>query len=108
MAAQITYVPGDLQLTANAKGNGILLVDGDLDIHGGLQFYGLIIVRGVISFTGGGSNKVNIYGAIVSGQESFVDTVVGGSASVNYDFCSLSRAAGPRPPLVISSREILY
>ncbi|MGH9492239.1 MAG: hypothetical protein ACRD2K_01940, partial [Terriglobales bacterium] len=56
MSSQVTYVPGNLKITAGSIGNGILIVDGDLQINGGLQFYGLILVKGVISFTGGGAN----------------------------------------------------
>ena len=65
---QVTYVPGNLQITGNSQGSGVLVVDGDLDIHGGLSFYGLILVRGVVSFTGGGSQNTNIFGAVLAGQ----------------------------------------
>jgi hypothetical protein len=108
MTAQVTYVPGDLRITGDSHGSGILVVDGNLDIHGGLRFHGLIIVRGVIAFTGGGSDKVNIYGGIISGQQSFVDTVLGGSSSVQYDYCAVSKGVGERPPTVISFRELNY
>jgi hypothetical protein len=107
MGKQVTYVPGNLQLSGGAVGNGVLVVDGNLDIHGGLNFYGLIIVRGVISFTGGGSSGVNIYGAVLAGQQSYVDTTLGGSANIYFDFCSLPQGVQDQPPRVLSFRELL-
>ncbi len=108
MSTQITYVPGNLQITGGSMGNGILIVDGDLDIHGGLQFYGLILVKGVISFTGGGSDQVNVYGSVLAGQESKVDTVLGGSAVINFDYCALPKGTINRPPQALAYRELNY
>jgi hypothetical protein len=108
MAPQYTYVPGDLHITGNTQGNGVLIVDGDLDIDGGLQFYGLIIVSGVVKFTGGGSQKTNIYGAVLAGQKSIDDTVLGGSANLYYDYCSLVTTRPPQPPSIVSFRELMY
>jgi Tfp pilus assembly protein PilX len=105
---QVTYIPGDAQLTSSASGSGVLIIDGDLDIHGGLQFYGLILVRGVVKSTGGGSDATNIYGAILAGKESLVDNVLGGSAVINFDACSLSRTKISNPPQIIAQREVMY
>jgi len=107
MSRQVTYVPGNVQLTGGAVGNGVLIIDGNLDIHGGLNFYGLIITRGVISFTGGGSSGVNIYGAVLAGQQSYVDNTLGGSASIYFDYCSLPQCNQNQPPRVLSFREQL-
>lgn len=105
---QITYVPGNLQITGGSVGDGILIVDGDLDIHGGLQFYGLILVRGVVKFTGGGSDATNIYGAVLAGQESYVDNTLGGSANINFSSCALTQTQIPMPPKLLSIREATY
>jgi hypothetical protein len=105
---QVTYVPGNLQMTGGSAGNGILIVDGDLDIHGGLQFYGLILVRGVIKFTGGGSDMVNIFGAVLAGEESYVDNVLGGSAVINFNSCALKQNQSNQPPRLLSIREATY
>ncbi len=105
---QITYVPGDLKLTAGSTGSGILVVDGDLEINGGLQFFGLILVRGVISFTGGGSDPTNISGAVLAGQQSLDTTVLGGSANIQFDVCALRNNMAPQPPRVIAYRELFY
>jgi hypothetical protein len=107
--SQVTYVPGSLQITGNSQGAGVLVVDGDLDIHGGLSFYGLIIVRGVVSFTGGGSQPTNIYGSVLAGEESRVDTTLGGSANIKFDYCSLpGHNNNDQPPRMLAFRELMY
>jgi hypothetical protein len=108
MSSQVTYVPGDVQLSGNSQGYGVLVVDGNLDIHGGFSFYGLIIVKGVISFTGGGSQGVNIYGGVIAGQQSLVDNVLGGSVNINYDYCALPQPNKNKPPRVLSMRELNF
>ncbi len=105
---QVTYVPGNLQITAGSTGNGILIVDGDLNIHGGLQFYGLILVRGVVKFTGGGSDRTNIVGAVLAGQESYVDNTLGGSAVINFNACALKNNNVPSPPSMLNIHEVSY
>jgi hypothetical protein len=108
MGSQVTYVPGDVQLAGNSQGYGVLIVDGNLDLHGGFSFYGLIIVKGVVSFTGGGAQGVNIYGGIIAGQQSLVDNVLGGSVSINYDYCALPQPNKNKPPRVLSVRELNF
>jgi len=108
MVSQVTYVPGDLKITSSSRGNGVLIVDGDLDINGGLEFYGLILVRGVVKFTGGGAQATNIFGAVLAGQQSMVDNVLGGSAVINYDACSLIQTTNKQPPKVLTAREMMY
>jgi len=108
MSTQVTYVPGNVQLTSGATGNGILIVDGDLDIHGGLEFYGLILVKGDIKFTGGGANATNIFGAVLAGQESYVDNTLGGSAVIHFDSCALRHNQVPSPPKMMAFRELTF
>jgi hypothetical protein len=108
MQSQITIVPGNLQLTGGSIGNGVLVVNGNLDIHGGLQFYGVIIVTGVISFTGGGSSATNIYGAVIAGQQSYVDNTLGGSANINFDYCALPGGSQTQPPRSLALRDINF
>ncbi len=105
---QITYVPGDLKLTAASTGSGILVVDGDLEINGGLQFFGLILVKGVVAFTGGGSDPTNIAGAVLAGQQSLDTVVLGGSANIQFDVCALKNNMAPQPPRIIGYRELHY
>ena len=60
---------GDLSITSNAStGAGILLVNGNVTFHGGFSYTGLIICSGTVNFTGGGSDDVNIHGAVIAGD----------------------------------------
>jgi hypothetical protein len=111
---QTTYIPGSVKLSGNA-GAGVLIIDGDLDVHGGLQFYGLILVRGQINFTGGGSQKVNLYGAILAGedvnaQDVAMSDTIGGSFSFTYDSCALKQGGiqKPGPPTLLAEHEVMY
>jgi hypothetical protein len=107
------YVPGSVHLSGNAGGSGILIIDGDLEVHGGLDFYGLILVKGQISFTGGGSQNINLYGAILAGQDvnaqdvAMTDTI-GGSFSFHYDSCALKQFPSQGPPKLLATHEIMY
>lgn len=111
---QTTYIPGSVKLTGNA-GAGVLIIDGDLDVHGGLQFYGLILVRGQINFTGGGSQQVNLYGAILAGQDvnaqdQALSDNIGGSFNFTYDSCALKQGGiqKPGPPTLLAEHEVMY
>lgn len=110
---QTVYIPGSVHLSGNANGAGILIVDGDLDVHGGLAFYGLILVRGKITFTGGGSQSVNLYGAILAGEDltatDVADTdTIGGSFNFQYDACALRQVPYNGPPKLLTTHEIMY
>lgn len=107
------YVPGSVQLSGNATGSGILIIDGDLDVHGGLAFYGLILVKGKITFTGGGHQSVNMFGAILAGedvnaQDIAIQDTIGGSFSFQYDSCALRLMPSSGPPKLLATHEIMY
>jgi len=110
MNPQITYLPGNTRLNG-VVGAGILVVDGDLDIHGSLAWYGLVLVKGTIDFTGGGANKVNLYGAFLNGKDinatNTTDTL-GGSVVVNFDSCALKQFDQKYPPRNLASHELMY
>ncbi len=109
------YIPGSVKLTAGASGGGILIVDGDLEINGGLNWYGLILVRGKVSFTGGAGPSVNLYGAILAGQDvtatdqaQATDDTFGGSINFNFDVCALKNLNQGSPPQLLATHEIMY
>ncbi len=110
MSPQITYIPGNTQLTSNVTGSGILVIDGDLNIHGGFQFYGLVLVKGSIDFTGGGSDTVNLYGAFLNGKNTTAQNdVLGGSVVLQYDSCALKVMNQHQPPpIVLASHEMTF
>jgi len=60
----VIYAPGNIHISGNAEGAGILIVDGNLTISGGFQWVGLVIVRGEVTFSGGGAGK-RLTGALI-------------------------------------------
>lgn len=112
---QVVYMPGSVQLSGNTSGSGVLIIDGDLDVHGGLNFYGLILVRGQINFTGGGSQSVNLYGALLAGQDVNAQDIatsdsIGGSFNFHYDSCALKQKpiVNIGPPKLLAEHEISF
>ena len=86
-AMEITMVDGDLHLTGDGSGAGVLLVNGNMTMSGLFQFYGVVIVRGDVRQTGGGS-ETHIYGSLLV-QETFTvvdenELTVTGTADVFY------------------------
>ncbi len=65
---EVVYCGGDLKLTGNGSGAGVLVVDGDLDLAGGFLWTGIVLVRGAVNMVGGGSGK-RLIGAVVIGEE---------------------------------------
>jgi hypothetical protein len=61
------YCEGDLHLSGNAVGAGIMVVDGDLKISGSLSWTGILIVRGSVDMVGGGGSK-RVIGAVLVGE----------------------------------------
>lgn len=109
------YIPGSVKLTAGATGGGVLIVDGDLEINGGLNWYGLILVRGRVSFTGGAGPAVNLYGALLAGQDVTATDQsqqdgdkFGGSINFHYDICALNNSGKGNPPQLLATHEIMY
>jgi len=86
----IIHVSGNLKLTSNGAGQGILLVDGDLEMTGGAEFYGPVIVRGRLKSTGGG---FHVYGGVIAGATDLDDlNSLGGSSAIGFSTCALRRA----------------
>ncbi len=87
-------------------GFGILLVNGDLELAGGFTWNGLILTSGKIKMSGGGSNPVNINGAVLSGNDSETETISGGSVTLQYNSCEIENALNNQPLKVIKWKEI--
>ncbi len=89
------YAEGDLNLTSNQTGQGLLLVEGDLRAGGGFTFYGPVIVKGELIAVGG----FTFYGGVKAQQTD----LGAGNARILYSACVLERvlsntgAARPRP-----------
>lgn len=84
---RITHCAGNLQLSGNMNGAGVLLVDGDLEISGNVAYVGMVLVRGNIRFSGGGSSKL-IRGALMVGGDALVGDPFTLSGTVDLQYSS--------------------
>lgn len=86
----IIYAPGDMNISANSSGQGILLVGGDLMVQSQFEFYGPIIVMGTIDFQGG----AEIHGSVLAYGGGVLDATnsTAGNMIVQYSSCALERA----------------
>jgi hypothetical protein len=86
----IIYYDGDLEIQANGRGQGILLVNGDLRVRGTFDFYGLIIVKDDIERSNG---TMNVYGSVMSRNVRFGDnSYLNGTQNINFSNCAVESA----------------
>jgi hypothetical protein len=134
---QVTVVNGDLTISGNLTGSGILLVTGTLTFSGDFSYKGLVLVigAGVLHEQGGGGGGLT--GALVVakiGDNSGCGTTTGhcystnptdgnllsalgaptydypggGSAGFHYDSCLIKDITGKSNFTVLARREITY
>ena len=72
---RVNYVAGNLNLSGNVTGGGVIAVDGDLELSGNFTFTGILVVRGNVRFSGGGTGKL-IRGALMIGGDADIDDVL--------------------------------
>ena len=86
----IIYAPGNMHISANSTGQGILLVAGDLSVQSQFEFYGPIIVMGTIDFQGG----AEIHGSVLAygGGTLNQTNSTAGNMIVQYSSCAIQRA----------------
>jgi hypothetical protein len=102
--AHIVAFKSNVRLDGGITGCGVLVVDGSLDIHGGLQWYGPILVSGAITFTGGGSDAVNIVGGLMSGDMTVaqVPDKIGGTVTIKNCSTAIKDASKKMPWTTLS------
>jgi hypothetical protein len=116
----ISYVDGDLALTGNGSGRGILVVTGILEMSGNFSWTGLIFVvgDGHAEMAGGGTG--GIYGSIFvakiwdamnvlleeMGSPTF-DWNGGGGNFIKYDHCYATNLMTAVPPINYNSTRPL-
>ncbi|CAN5739213.1 hypothetical protein BH24GEM1_BH24GEM1_07190 [soil metagenome] len=88
----IIYHYGNLSLSGNGAGQGILLVEGNLNAQGQIDFYGPVIVTGEVDIRGTGSDAVKFYGGVLAQDVQLDDSRLSGNATVNYSSCAIQRA----------------
>src|SRR6266481_2260465 len=109
-APQIIYVNGDLTLTGNFTGYGILVVTGTFTAKGSNTWNGLIFVVGAGQFVDKGTSTFN--GAMVIANTSGLgatssDVSGGGNGGVNYSSGCIAQATTLSTFHVISMRELM-
>jgi hypothetical protein len=88
----IIYHYGDLSLSGQGLGQGILLVEGNLNVQGQISFFGPVIVTGSVDVRGTGSDDVKFYGGIIASDVQLDDNRLNGNATVLYSSCANRRA----------------
>jgi len=113
-APQIIYVNGDLTLSGNFTGYGILVVTGTFTAKGSNTWNGLIFVVGAGQFIDKGTSTFN--GAVVVANTTGTGTTLGvpnvdvsggGQGGVNYSSGCIMQASQLTTYHVISMRELL-
>jgi hypothetical protein len=113
-APQIIYVNGDLTLSGNFTGYGILVVTGTFTAKGSNTWNGLIFVVGAGQFIDKGTSTFN--GAVVVANTAGTGTALGvpnvdvsggGIGGVNYSSGCIMQASQLTTYHVISMRELL-
>jgi hypothetical protein len=113
-APQIIYVNGDLTLSGNFTGYGILVVTGTFTAKGSNIWNGLIFVVGSGNFIDKGTSTFN--GAVVVANTSGTGTALGvpnvdvsggGNGGVNYSSGCIMQASQLTTYHVISMRELM-
>jgi hypothetical protein len=87
----IIYAQGNLSISANGSGQGILLVEGELRITSQFDFYGPVVVKGTMDVGAGGATITGSVFAFGGGTIG-ADNNIAGSTVVHYSSCSISRA----------------
>ena len=96
------HCPGNLHISGNASGGGLLIVDGDFVLSGSFTWYGVVLVMGNVSFTGGGAG-IHIYGSVLT-QGSLA--AISGNADIFYSREALNRLTALSPYVVYNWREL--
>jgi hypothetical protein len=119
---QIIYVDGDLSLTGNATGYGLLVVTGTFSPGGDVGWNGIVMVvgKGIITGNGGGNNGYT--GAVMAAQTVNPSTGVplatlgaatynwsgGGGNGIYYSSACINQASSLSDYRAIASHELLY
>ena len=126
---QVNVVNGDVTLSGNWHGAGILLVTGTLHFHGTPTYDGLILVigQGAVIKDGGGNGTLDgsllvanlysgtppsSYGPLLSPSSTpgipYFDWTGGGTANFQYDSCWSTMMNTLQSYRVVAVREMMY
>jgi hypothetical protein len=85
---------GDLHISGNASGAGVLVIDGDFLLSGSFNWNGVVLVLGDLIVTGGGIAKQVVGGIMVQGTTSGSSNL-NGNISVLYSSAMISQLNSP-------------
>lgn len=87
---KIIHVKGDLDVSGNTTGAGVLIIDGDFKLGGTLNWNGVIICLKDVDVVGGGSAK-NIVGALMVQGTLSGSSAVAGNIKLLYSSAMISK-----------------
>jgi hypothetical protein len=74
---KIIHIAGDLHISGNASGAGVLVIDGDFTLSGSFNWNGVVLCLGDVTVTGGGTDKQVVGALMVQGSVSGSSTMNG-------------------------------
>jgi PilX N-terminal len=80
---KIVRIQGDLDISGNMSGSGVLIIEGDFKMGGTINWNGIVICLGDTDVLGGGSDK-NIVGALVVQGDLADNSAINGNIKVLY------------------------
>jgi len=83
MDLKVVHIAGDLMISGNTTGAGVLVIDGDFQMGGTLNWNGVIICLKDVDVVGGGNAK-NIVGALLTQGTISGDSNINGNVKVLY------------------------
>ncbi|HTL99740.1 MAG TPA: PilX N-terminal domain-containing pilus assembly protein [Candidatus Omnitrophota bacterium] len=87
---KIVHVAGDLHISGNASGAGVLVIDGDFTLSGTFNWNGVVLCLQDVSVTGGGTAK-QIVGALMVQGSVNNDSNLNGNIKLLYSSAMISQ-----------------
>jgi hypothetical protein len=111
---RVTYVNGDLQVSGNLSGGGLLVVTGKLSGNGRFTFNGLVLVigKGEVDFGGlnmglhGGLFVANVSAASGTATFGVPKVTIGGNSDIIIDSNGIDMGVRQIAPIQLGYREI--
>ncbi len=107
---QITFVEGDLEISGNGEGYGIIVTTGKLKYSGAFNFVGVILAVGAGDISFSGANKSLIGGMLVAniqnGNFGTAKIDIGGNSDFYYSGDAIRLAINRLPFQLLAFREV--
>ncbi|HEU5310369.1 MAG TPA: PilX N-terminal domain-containing pilus assembly protein [Candidatus Eisenbacteria bacterium] len=87
---KVVHIQGDLDISGNMSGAGVLVIDGDFKMGGTINWSGIVLVLGDVDVVGGGNAK-NIVGGLVVQGTLAGETTVNGNITTYYSSAMIAK-----------------